>query len=250
LPFFCPKSKVYETWADGDWKQADRLMAEFSKHKISADHIGPISLGFCHRPKFQPMTVSENAAKNNRMTLSDVQILIEDEKNGEQVVSWHSKWIWDRLKGKVENDTDALKLSKLMRENIHQALTIFSIIDEAGFRSVLESFLNEEYSYYDYKFTGFNPEDGTFKTVTKIEKRGKNQANNVERYKRVAFESLEQYKDKDNRKTKFWATDEINELIETMVAIIGFGEIEDGIDMLNQILIKYADIFEIKWAEA
>ncbi len=239
--------RVYEHWADGDWKQADRLMAEFGKHGLSADHIGPISLGFCHRPKFQPMTASENAAKNNRMSLSDVEILIADEKNGEQVVSWHSKYIWDTLKDKVKSDDDAVKLSKLMRENLHQVLTIFSIIDEAGFRSVLETFLNEAYSYFDYKFNGFNPNDGTFKEVIKTEKRGKNQANNVKRYKRVAFETLEQYKDKDNRKTKFWTTTKIDELIEIMIYFFKENETEIALDFLHKILKEYATIFETKW---
>lgn len=240
--------RVYEHWADGDWKQADRLMAEFNKHGFSADHIGPISLGFCHRPKFQPMTVSENAAKNNRMSLSDVQILIEDEKNGEQVVSWHSKYIWDKLKGKVQTDEDALKLSKLMRENIHQVLTIFSIIDEAGFRPFLETFLNTEYSFYDYKFKGFNTKDGTFKEVIKTKKTGKNQQNNVKRYKRIAFESLEQYKDKDNRKTKFWATNEIKKLIKIMLKILE--NKKSALRILHHIFQTYAEIFETKWEQA
>lgn len=227
--------RVYEHWADGDWKKADRLMAEFGKHGLSADHIGPISLGFCHRPKFQPMTVSENAAKNNRMSLNDVEILIADEKNGEQVVSWHSKYIWDALKRKVKSDDDAVKLSKLMRENLHQVLTIFSIIDEAGYRSVLKTFLNEEYSYFDYKFKGFNPKDGTFEAVVKTEKRGKNQKNNVERYKRVAFESLEEYKDKDNRKTKFWTTTEIDELIAIMIDCFKKNKTKIALDFLHNI---------------
>jgi len=82
--------RVYENWADGNWKMADRLMAEFAKHGLSADHIGPISLGFCHRAKFQPMTKNENSAKNNRMNLSDIQTLLADEANNEQVISWHS----------------------------------------------------------------------------------------------------------------------------------------------------------------
>ncbi len=106
--------RVYENWADGDWKMADRLMSIFRKHGISADHIGPISLGFCHRPKFHPLTKDENSAKNNRMSLNDILVLLEDEKT-EQVVSWHSKFIWDKLKGNVDTDINAVKLSSIMR---------------------------------------------------------------------------------------------------------------------------------------
>ena len=52
--------RVYENWADGDWKMADRLMSLFRKNGISADHIGPISLGFCpyiHHTSVQSVSI-------------------------------------------------------------------------------------------------------------------------------------------------------------------------------------------------
>ncbi len=117
--------RVYEFWVEGDWKTASWLMKEFNRHKISPDHIGPISLGFCHRPKFEPMTKRENIEKGNRMTFEDVKQLIRDEGKGEQVVSWHSSFIWDKIKNLVKNDNDSEKLSNLMRVNLHKILTIF-----------------------------------------------------------------------------------------------------------------------------
>jgi Alw26I/Eco31I/Esp3I family type II restriction endonuclease len=205
--------RVYENWADGDWKKADRLMSMFRKFGLSADHIGPISLGFCHRPKFHPLTKEENSSKNNRMSFADVQVLLEDEIKGEQVVSWHSKYIWGSLKNKVKNDNDAIKLSKLMRLNLHWVLSIFAKIDEKGFKAFLMQFLNLDYSNYDYKFPDFQP-DGTFSEIIKIEKKGKNQKNNKERYVRIAFESLEEYRNKENRRVAEWN----NELIDTNLA--------------------------------
>ena len=74
------------------------------------------------------------------MSFNDVRVLIEDEKKGEQVVSRHSKYIWDNLKNRVRNDADAVKLSSLMRTNLHYVLTLFSIIDENGFRDFLMQF--------------------------------------------------------------------------------------------------------------
>lgn len=62
-------------------------MKVFNKHGVSPDHIGPISLGFCHRPKFNVTSKTLNSAKGNRMSYSDVNLLIEDEKRGEKVVS-------------------------------------------------------------------------------------------------------------------------------------------------------------------
>lgn len=241
--------RVYENWADGDWKQADRLMSEFRKYGLSADHIGPISLGFCHRPKFHSLTREENSAKNNRMSLNDVRVLIADEKNGEQVVSWHSRYVWDNLKNRVQNDVDAVKLSSFMRINLHHILTIFSIIDENGFRDFLMQFLNLGYSFYDYKFEGFNPKNGTFKKVLKIEKKGKNQDNNTKRYIRIAFESLENYKSKENRKVSIWKDKQVSEQISEMLGFLKAKKNVEAKIELHNILKLLAEDLTRKWGK-
>lgn len=118
--------RAYEDWSDGDYNLANRLMGEFRKHppmpcpicgsveKMSADHIGPISLGFCHSRIFAPMCNSCNSSKNNRFTKSDVDELIRIEENGGQVISWHSKAIWDAVKHTIKNDADAKFASSVM----------------------------------------------------------------------------------------------------------------------------------------
>jgi Alw26I/Eco31I/Esp3I family type II restriction endonuclease len=240
--------RVYENWADGDWKMADRLMSLFRIHGLSADHIGPISLGFCHRPKFHPLTKEENSAKNNRMTLSDVRVLIEDEKK-EVVVSWHSKYIWDRLKNKVHNDKDAIRLSDLMRKNLHHVLIIFSIIDDSGYRQFLEQFLNPQFSFFDYRFKGFNPITGTYTEVEQIKREGKNQENNTERYYRVSFDSLKEYKDKDNRKSKIWSDTIVDEKISHLKHFLSMNQKSEALVKLNDILNHLSLIAEFNWPE-
>lgn len=118
--------RAYEFWSDGDWKAANWLQKVFQSHSISADHIGPISLGFCHRPKFHPMTTRQNSSKGNRLTHRDVLSLIADEQRGESVISEHSKNIWNRFKERINNDQQAKELSRLMRKNMHLVLTLFS----------------------------------------------------------------------------------------------------------------------------
>ena len=208
--------RVYENWAGGNWNLSNRLMGEFNSYeleikcpncgkirKMTADHIGPISLGFTHRPKFNPLCRECNSGKNNRMTLKDVQTLIKDENRGEQVVSWHSKYIWDLLKTKVKTQDDALKLSRLMRTNLHHILILFSKISEAGYDQFLQKYLHPEYSFVDYRFTGFHPLTGPKKVIEKPLD-SLNKKKNAQRYIRVAFESLEEYKDIENRNTKIW----------------------------------------------
>lgn len=238
--------RAYENWADGNWKKADRLMSLFRKHNLSADHIGPISLGFCHRPKFQPLTKAENAAKNNRMSFNDVKILLDDEKN-EQVVSWHSKFIWDKLKNKVTNDKDAITLSELMRKNLHHILIIFSMIDERGHGVFLEQFLNPHYSFFDYEFEGFDEKTGNYKAVREIKKIGKNQANNSERYYRISFDVLKDYREKENRKTKIWDNVQVDTALEALFRLLEAKKNEEAKYQLENVFQMLADLAASNW---
>ncbi|WP_435354022.1 hypothetical protein [Emticicia sp. SJ17W-69] len=238
--------RVYENWADGDWKMADRLMSLFRKNGISADHIGPISLGFCHRPKFHPLTKAENSAKNNRMSLNDVEVLLADEKI-EQVVSWHTKFIWDKLKSNVKNDKDAVKLSDLMRKNLHHVLIVLSIIDEKGYGVFLEQFLNPEYSFFDYKFEGFNPETGQYKKVNSKKLIGRNQQNNINRYYRVAFDKLQEYKTIENRKTNLWTHKEVDAELEKLLELLKYKKNKEAKTQLENVFKKLADLAANNW---
>ncbi|MFC1687084.1 hypothetical protein ACFL0L_00710 [Patescibacteria group bacterium] len=213
--------RAYENWSDGDWKAASWLMKEFNKHNLSPDHIGPISLGFAHRPKFNPLTAAANSAKNNRMTLQDVRTLINDEKNGEAVVSWHSKYIWDKLKYLVKTDVDALKLSKIMRENLHYVLITLSTISAAGYNDFLvKTFLHPEYAYYLPRIIGFDPKNGTYAKLKKVKGAKKQYKNNAKRYIRISIESLKHYKEKNNRKIKIMKSKEYsNELDKTISSL-------------------------------
>lgn len=131
--------RAYEDWSDGDYNLANRMMGEFHKQppmkcpncgqveNMSADHIGPVSLGFCHSRHFTPLCRSCNSAKNNRFTKADVDELISLEKNGQQVISWHSKYIWDIVKSNIHNDIEAKKTSSIMAKCHQNILTIDTI---------------------------------------------------------------------------------------------------------------------------
>lgn len=239
--------RAYENWADGNWKMAERLMAEFDRNGVSADHIGPISLGFCHRAKFQPMTKSENSAKNNRMSLNDVNKLLADETNGEQVISWHSKYLWDKLKNKVTTEKEAVKLSTLMRNNLHQILLTFAIISENGYNDFLTKLLHPDYSFYDYAFVGFNPKTGEYKEAKQKKLIGKNQQNNANRYIRIALESLEKYKEKDNRRQYAWDSEEIDKRVNTVLSLLKEHKEKEALANLKKTFQQLAYISAKKW---
>lgn len=216
--------RAYENWADGDWKAASWLMKEFVKNDISADHIGPISLGFCHSPFFAPMTKQENSAKNNRIRFVDVQKLLELEYLGNQIISWHTRPVWDKLKNKINNDNDALRLSKILRKHLHRVLLVLYELKERRNDLFLKSLLNPEYAFYSIKVIDFNPRTGEYKKIEKTGGTLTQYSRNAERYIRIAFESLEQYKIKDNRKLANVSEIDLNRLVEeTEVAIKKFG---------------------------
>lgn len=252
--------RVYENWADGNWNLSNRLMGEFNKfdleikcpscgkkRKMTADHIGPISLGFTHRPRFNPLCRACNSRKNNRMSLEDVKTLIEDEKNGEQVITWHSKYIWDKLKYKVKTQDDALLLSKLMRANLHHILILFSKISENRYEKFLSQFLHPEYSFVDYKFEGFNPLTGVKKIIEKPLD-SKNKEKNAKRYVRIAFETLEEYKNIENRNTKIWKSSQVDQLVQELLIYLSRHDENSAkdklLEALKQLAIEAEAIFD------
>ena len=205
--------RAFEKWADGNFTLANQIMGEFLKYekavicpgcgenqKMSADHIGPISLGFCHRKEFNPLCSSCNSAKNNRMTLNDVITLLNDEDNGKEVISWHSKFLWDKLKYLIHTDEEAKIASSIMRENIHYILASLNIIYQYknGYDFLLTK-LHPEYVKYKYKITNFNPLALNEMIITSTISKADTKTTSEKRYIEISFEELEKYNEKENR---------------------------------------------------
>lgn len=152
--------RAFEQWAEGDWGLANRLMSVIGAQagtcahsgstcaspvptSLSADHIGPISLGFKHAAAFALLCRSCNSAKNNRMSLQDVTWLVELERMRHwSAASWHARPLWESLRGRVGSDDDALLMSKCLRTNQHIFLTALSTVVDAGSGGALTPLLN------------------------------------------------------------------------------------------------------------
>lgn len=205
--------RVFEYWVDGDWVAADRLMglirtqlayepcANGHPGPCAADHIGPISLGFCHRPEFQLLCPQCNSAKNNRMTLRDVLKLRAAENSGGQVISWHSRPIWERCRVRVHDDETALRLSKLLRDNRHTLMSILKAVYDEGQFAFLLSLLNLDYADHDVGFEGLCADGGytSFDNISHEPRTTLYAAEQKARRCRVAFETLSTYWQKTSR---------------------------------------------------
>ena len=203
--------RAYEQWAEGDLKVASRMMRAGAgdgvcamckeRKKMTADHIGPISLGFAHRyDGFQPLCSSCQGGKRDRLFKRDMDILIQQENDGSQVVSWHAKGIWDGLKHLVQNDTQGESLSIAMKRNQWAYLTLLHKIYSSGHGIHLLPYLNPEQFYHDVEFIDIVP--GQYKCANFVLTPGdKDQySNNAGRYLRVSFAALDDYVSKGNRR--------------------------------------------------
>ena len=158
--------RVFEYWSDGDWIAADRMMglisarfrneatADGKEGPPSADHIGPLSLGFAHRPYFRLLSKRANSAKNNRMTMADVADLVDAELRGEEVASWYAKPLWDLQKGAATSDELCLRISKQLRDNQRAAMHLLVEMFRAGHMTFLASLLGLHHADFNVEFSG------------------------------------------------------------------------------------------------
>ncbi len=192
--------RVFEYWSEGDWIAADRLMglisakfrnelaADGGTGPCSADHIGPLSLGFFHRPEFRLLSKAANSAKNNRMTLWDVNHL-------------NAKPLWDLRKDNVSDEETALRLSKLLRDNQRNAMNILGTILEDGHLAFLTTLLKLEHAERNIEFDNLRIQDyiTIYDKIVMVPRNTKYVVEQKARRLRIAFEALRGYTKKENR---------------------------------------------------
>lgn len=224
--------RAYEEWSDGDYNLANRIMGEFNKQppmicpvcgkteSMTADHIGPISLGFCHSIHFAPMCKSCNSSKNNRFTKSDVDALLNIERQGGTVISWHSAYIWNAIKNDIATDEDAKWASSVMAKCHQNILNILALVHAVTGEDFLKRYLHPEYSLTDYRFENVDLLNlKKWHIISNPLLDSKNKRKNQNRYLRIAFESLDEFISKKNRKNHFLVDEDCTELKAIIKAI-------------------------------
>jgi Alw26I/Eco31I/Esp3I family type II restriction endonuclease len=244
--------RAFEQWCEGDWSAANYLMTQVGlgrcmtcgrEAQLTADHIGPISLGFAHSPYFAAVCVACNSGKNNRMKLADVERLLqlEDELEGtdEKTVSWQAGPLWNRCKRGVQSDEDALLLSRLMRANQHvYLLTLAEIAGPWGMPDCLLQFLQPERAEYRVEFEDLDPttlRHGGYKRIPRQHTYARSQG---ARMVRIAFEALKLYAAKGRRNVIQINDPRVAEARQRLEAALVFAEEAGGRwrEDLNEIL--------------
>ena len=204
LKSYTKDRRAYEYWSDGNIHAANQFMGSSFFDGTSADHIGPISLGFIHDPRYlQPMPGGDNSSKRDRLQLVDIEKIIETEaRTGVYPMSWYSSMIWEHIRKNYRANTNLIPT--LYRDALKQNMSNFMyvlwyILDKCGTDGeafLIKAFLEPNYKYFDYSYT-FNAHGEIIgQTPRHFTERN---ANETDRYTRIAIEAVYDYNDKDNR---------------------------------------------------
>lgn len=205
--------RVFEYWSEGNWIAADKLMglinstftqeasADGGDGPPTADHIGPLSLGFKHTPYFRLLSKRANSAKNNRMTLWDVKKLIELESKSGTTASWYAQHLWDIKKFEIDSEERALRLSKLLRDNQRNAMLILSELFSNKHYGLLLYLMELHHADYSVSFNNLSIEnfETTYDSFTLSHRTSKYATEQKARRLRVGYEALRTYQLKVNR---------------------------------------------------
>jgi len=234
LKTYTTDRRVFEFWSEGDWVAADRLMglvrtilknepcADGGDGAPTADHIGPLSLGFCHRPQFRLLSKEANSAKNNRMTLEDVNDLISTESHGIQVASWYAIPLWNLRKGSVDDKEKALRLSKMLRDNQRNAMFLLSSLLDIKAFTFLTYLLELSFANYKIDFKNLRVDNfiTNYDKLVKVERNTKYSTEQKSRRIRVGFEALRSYRKKENRHLQIIAEESLTKCIKSVSELL------------------------------
>lgn len=205
--------RAYEYWSDGNIVAANQLMGNSEIFKgQSADHIGPISLGFIHDPvNLQPMSRNENSAKRDRLVKEDLEKLIEIEKSENiTVVSIFSDLIWKYIKDDYNPKTCTSKLEwykDILKQNMMNFMESLWVLRDTNNRVTIDKFLENYHftpkyeKYFKYKYT-FD-ENGNI--LSKVERNVTDSSKDeFDRFMRVSLTSIDDFHKKslENRRLK------------------------------------------------
>lgn len=204
LKSYSKDRRAYEYWSDGNIHAANQFMGSRFFDGVSADHIGPISLGFIHDPRYlQPMTSSDNSSKRDRLQLVDIEKIIDTEARTKiYPISWYSSIIWEYIKANYSSNIS--KIAGPYRDALKQNMANYMFVlwyilencPDYGEEFLVTAFLQPHFEYFQYSYEF----DRLGNIVRRIPRHytDRNQ-NEIGRYIRIAMESVYDYNDKSNR---------------------------------------------------
>lgn len=228
LKTYTKDRRAYECWSDGNIHAANQFMGSPYFDGISADHIGPISLGFVHDPRYlQPMEGGDNSSKRDRLQLGDIEKILETERRTMVYpMSWYSKEIWEFIKSNYRSNTH--KIGSIYRDALKQNMANFMYIlwyilkrcPITGESFLIGAFLEPNFACFNYSYSF----DGNGEIVEQIPRHFTDRSKKeTERYCRIAINAVYDYRNKGNRNTAPYLTSAEKASLEKICGSINSG---------------------------
>ncbi len=204
LKSYTKDRRAYEYWSDGNIHAANQFMGSTFFDGVSADHIGPISLGFIHDPRYlQPMLSGDNSSKRDRLQLEDIEKIIETEaRTGVYPMSWYSKLIWEHIRENYADNRHKIEstyrnaLKQNMANFMYVLYTILENCPDKGEDFLVKAFIEPNYEVFNYTYIFNASGEIVNRSPRNFTDRSRNE---MQRYRRIAIESVYDYNLKDNR---------------------------------------------------
>lgn len=217
--------RAYENWSDGNIHAANNFMNSDYFKGYSADHIGPISLGFVHDSKFiQKMSSNDNSSKRDRITTEDIELLIQlEDRYQESSISWFAKLIWDFIKDDFayRKKFNPTIYRQMLKENIVSFMNILYILvsetNIAGEKFLSRNYIEPKLNDFNYSYEFI--ESGEIIKQT-LRNRTESTNKEAERYKRIAIQSILDFQNKDNRKIQNIIPQNLQVELENLISMI------------------------------
>lgn len=212
--------RAYEYWSDGNIHAANKFMRSIYFDGTSADHLGPISLGFIHDSHYlRPLDQGLNSTKRDRLLVEDIDSIIEIEKKTEiTAMTWYSTKIWNYIKSNYKHTPEKVEEYRLaLKQNMTNFMEVlWQIINNTGNNGMtflIETILKPKFYYFEFSY-GFNE----LGEIINKSKRHKTKAAEQEqdRFIRIAFESVNDYYEKENRNVKVTLDNKDFRLLESI----------------------------------
>ena len=216
--------RAYEYWSDGNIYAANKFMHSSFFNGYSADHIGPISLGFKHDSLLlQKMTNGDNSSKRDRLLLSDVKklIKIEEQNTGFICASWFINKIWEEIRGNITRmkQDELNKYRDILKQNMFLFMSLLQQLKNSknGEEFLVSKLLKPKYDYFNYEYTF--EKNGQIATQT-LKNKTDATKNEYDRFERIALTSIDEYIEKNNRRINVQFSDKEQKAIKSLVDLL------------------------------
>ena len=241
LKTYTKDRRAYEYWSDGNLHAANMFMGSHFFRDSSADHVGPISLGFVHDSHYlRRMSRTENSTKRDRLSIEDIEIILDIEsKTRINPISWYSAEIWAFIKLNYKQNPELIASTyrDMLKQNMANYMFILNkmMIDanENAYIFLKTEFIEPKYEGFAYTYEFDDHGHILNKSERRLTERMRNEK---ERLTRIAFDAILEYHQKDNRHMTAYLDDIENKMLDQLCIQILNGDFSSAREHLKTLV--------------